>query len=726
MSSGGDADIFIGITVQTDQLAEANQLVIDLTNNLRNLQGTASQVHLQQLGTSFGNISSELAKVKGIISETTPNVTGLTRNMIELSTAGLEFSLPALEKMPGLLSNISRNLGILPSNVKDLWMALGKTVNVGGLIQFGVGIKELGESLGYTDQNLKDFVRNASILREIATKTFGGARLSGKQYEAFITSLAEDAKREVPQIESIMNRMSKAFMGLSAVDKFAIDLEMPKAKVLAHDLGRLGAIQADLTNVTHAMNNAHRLSGPALEQLSQITNLGTEELKANSRAVEDNARKYDMLRDYMRHTRTAIGPLGYAFRDITMQLYWASLGFLFLTMTIIRSEQAQLTAERRANDLAKSYYNIIQLQRDYARTMIEFGANSEEAGKASVQLEMAERDLELQQKSLALAIKSEVLQNLQYYASMIPLTVNTMWLLMTVIGQVRGAYMTLTTEKMRNAIFTMLEAKTTKTASLMQFIDNAAKATGTTVTKASNVVKGKEITLEGIYTAVKTASNYARSIGLGLLTLGIGVAIAYTATTLMMAHAEKEAARQMKEMNIQMEELGSRWGRMSLGAQDASFNIAELNNVVDMTSDVANNATDSLVGLDNTLAGKSVDKSALKAADAMSILNANINRIDTGSAMLKLSEFTGELDSIDEDKRISVDAKVSKDVVTGGIMDNNIANYRMLSNRDTGNRYNVTIIFENVNVRDQNDIDNIAVAIDKKFQHHIHAIGGEV
>ena len=287
----------------------------------------------------------------------------------------------------------------------------------------------------------------------------------------------------------------------------------------------------------------------AMKQLEAATGLSAEALQNFS--IKSNKLNNDMMvmKIYSNNVKAAIGPMGTAFREVTMQLYWASLGFMFYTMTLTRADQSNLTARTNAHNLAKGYYNLAKLQKAAEATKL-YGANSEEARESSVQLKMAQDDLALEQQKLALNYKAQILQQLQGYLSLIPLTVNSMYMAIQAQASLKGMIEASTVSQAINNVETqkgtaaknMLGYSTTKNY-IQTTLDTYAQDANT-ASKYANVIA--TLGLRGAVTSLNQALTVLFS-KMNLVTMGAAGLAAIVGSQIVGAFAEWQSQETMKK-----------------------------------------------------------------------------------------------------------------------------------------------------------------------------------
>jgi hypothetical protein len=446
------------------------------------------------------------------------------------------------------------------------------------------------------------------------------------------------------------------------------------APVLA-GLQRIGQEELRTTTVSTAMANAFRLNDTELGVLANETGLTKESMVKMSTAMEKVNQDSQMQRAYMMGSRAAIGPLGSAFREVTMQIYWAALGFLFLTMTMTRAEQAELKAETNVNNMAKGYYNLDKLQKQVTKSLQEYGAGSEEAKDASANYMMAQKDLELQQHQLALTLKSEVLMGYQQTLSLIPLVVNGAYMLMTIFGSLKGVQSAYNVSVMQGASTQMAASVVNKAATGVKLTEAEATILSAVATKSNSGAKAVDTTVtivnanaqSWLASALGISTFWANALT-AALTLGIGVAISYGASMLMMQLASNEADAELKKMEAQAKATGQSF--IDAGGNAESFAL--------------------------TLSGHSVDTSANKARIAISSLNNELRNL--------------QLNSVPEIKT-NIDTVALKNA--SGKLNGNLGS--------TNN--NININFNGITVREDPDIDTIVNKVYNSLNKEYSAAG---
>lgn len=425
-------------------------------------------------------------------------------------------------------------------------------------------------------------------------------------------------------------------------------------------LGRINTEENRVATTSMLMANAHNLSKGELLALEKVTGLSTATIEKFGRTTKKLNNDMQVMKAYSNASKAAIGPLGTAFREVTMQLYWASLGFMFYTMTLTRASQAELTKITNANNLAKTYYNLNKMQKDLTKTVLEYGYGSEEAREASAQLMMAQKDLEIQQKSLGVSAKMQVMQEMQSYLSAIPLIVNSMYLMVQAQASVRGAMTAATTAtrfntsaKRSNGIQTQLLS--TQTAAN----DAVTKKSASSNILHSISTKMAGTGLIGLVPKIRAATSALSSLASAstIVTMGIGAIASIGIMLAMNTIAEAEATKQMEEMSKEAE-------AMSRVYEEAGGSLEEF-------------------------AKGSIDMTIVTLRDAR-------------SEVVRLTEELNQLKSTKE----------------------NLGSIQLDSNINGNNKASLTINFNNPVVREETDIDDIIDKTNESLYNDYNSSGG--
>jgi hypothetical protein len=321
-----------------------------------------------------------------------------------------------------------------------------------------------------------------------------------------------------------------------------------------YSLEQLGRVEERVNAITQGFINYNRLGAESQKELLGNTSASSERLRAFSQAMTDANDKTHAMQIYHRELTASMGVFGTAFREVTQQVYWAALGFLFLTMTASRLEQAQLTAKQRAQSLADQYYAVAQALKAVNDANLQYGDSSNEAGQATVRYKQAVENLKLQKESLLLAYKNEALQNMQMAATQIPMMVNSIYMAFTAYGALRGVMAaTLGTEalgntvKQRGAIINIQNAATTELMTVSKVKEAIANGQ---VVMSNSILQGSLMALKLTYDMLKQSLHnviFLQGVATFGITTAIGIVASYGATTFLLAQAEEEANRKMQE-----------------------------------------------------------------------------------------------------------------------------------------------------------------------------------
>jgi hypothetical protein len=552
------------------------------------------------------------------------DITGVARKLRDITGMSMSGQLQMLDNVKGFWSGFRKSMfggeettgrmqqftNILNNMAKN---------NYAGTVaeQFA----KAGQNAGYTTEQISGLASEFNVLYAIMQKA-SGKEIAPELKSAAINTIASKFDIKNDEAEKVLNRMAggvfDTFRSKASTKGFEADPMFGNVDPIINDLSKLAQMERDVaisseamkqatklsteglnqlskktefspvqlesysrasqeidnlaesekmaSEATYLMNNAHRLSPELLTTVSSATGITADNLIKYSQSLEKSAKDSQILQVYMRSSRAAIGPLGSAFRDVTMQVYWASLGFLFLTMTMSRAEKAEYTKLQNANSLAKSYYNLSKMQRELNKTVSEYGAGSEEARDASAQFLMAQKDLELQQKQLKIAVKGEVLAGLQAQFSTLPLMVNTIYTVVTAYGALSGMIAASRAGKLADAQIDVLNSSTKRglaistmqTTSVMGY-DTIAKTVNTGATSMNGVAQlllaGKVRQAATAFKTLIATSTMASTA----MTMGIGLIVSLIAYFGIQALAEQETAREMAKLNAETADLSSQY-----------------------------------------------------------------------------------------------------------------------------------------------------------------------
>lgn len=458
------------------------------------------------------------------------------------------------------------------------------------------------EKLGQTSQSTKGSESGAAGSTEYWREILNSVNATGKEFE---------------ELEKSQKKASKPDKSL----RYG-----PDVAPFIRDLDRLNTVAKFNKESLQGIAYGAYLSEDGINALSKATGITVPRLRELGAEFQKAGRNQAMLEAYTRRTRESIGPLGMAFRETTMQLYWASLGFLFFTMTLTRADQAALQKAKTINTLTKSYYNIYKLQKSVTEMEAMYGVNSEEATEATIQLKMAQKDAEIEQKQLANSIKSNILQTMQSVLSLIPLTVNSMYLMVQTFASFKGIMSAGTAGKLYDVQVTQLQ----NAANIQNAVTNnqvaATKGSVTTATATNTMVMGYQtlavqkeqvanIGLISTLRQIATLRNLAIPVIGGLIAIGAALGIN--------AYAAAEAERQTQELTAAARE---QYGAFTQATEGARNYANELNGNGTVSKD-AKAARLEVMALNNEL--NNLDKSAnldIKATGGnVKNLNVNIN-----------------------------------------------------------------------------------------------------
>ena len=529
-------------------------------------------------------------------------------------------------------------------------------------------LDNIGTAAGYGGEGLQKFKDQAYTLRDIFDRVTGFKPVTVESVEKFGDAFNRIDRSSAESADASINKLMaklEAFKTSAIFQGATIPPPSMDVGPLSSKLRELSG-EADQTKVNMlGLANGMRLNEAAMAQLMQRTGLTREEIQIYGKAADSSARSQYMLAEHSKNVKNALGPVGVGFRDVTMQLYWASLGFLFLTMTMLRVEQAAVRTAQKTFSLSQSYYNLIRATRAAKEAQIEYGSGSREAGEAVVSLQMAEQQLELQKKQTALATRQEAIQEMQMTFSTIPLYVNTIWLLWTGYAQLTSGIKTAIAMKVRDSAVTNQGALATMKTVQVKIMEKGVVVASIPVMQVETITRQKGIWATMLDT-VRTwlLANAKQALTTAMIPL-IGIIIAVATSTMVMAIADAQATEAMNKLNAEAESQGNSWGDLANGIDVVNM---ELDDFTSLTIEGAN-ATSIL---SDELAGKSLDKSAIRAAAAMKQLNNSVGGMGMKNATSQLRLFTGLLDAVNTARSVSEISKVSKGLVGLTVVTDNV------------------------------------------------------
>lgn len=639
--STNDVNVTIGFQVETQELQKANDILKEMTMNLEKFNSMKGA--RVETGVSVGAIretANSMLNVKKAVEQTKEPVVTLLDSMNRFA----KMDMTSLDKA---FPDISTKLGINTRDLEKFWDILQFTAPKENLIQVGKSATDAWTALGKGPIEAQLLAEKttlmAAALKEANKEiiTFGERGVKSEGLRAYM-QFASQAGIPKATARSIHKQAVRVMEPESQIPEG----EGQKSKQLTGDYAVLQAALRDLSEeqkkasvVRMALANADKLVGAPMQSLENITRQQGPALAENAQKLRQLGNEYRVFRAYLQGARSILGPFGMAFRDISSQIYWMSLGFLFLSMTMSRAERSHVTMLSRANDLAKSLYNLKQMELDARDATFQYGAGSREAARVSAQLKMAQGDLVIQQKMLAVSIKTEILQSWQQQISLLPVLINTMQLLLTVT-QAAGGFAAAHAEQTRQSTMaSIIDAAAKKSSAVAGIVNAAATNQGT----AANI--GFTGTTPGLLSSLKAmvAGFMTSAIGakflVGALTLGIGAVIAFAASNIMAAKAQQEMEAMLKRINEEAENAADSYGDLGSSIYDVNsivtrFNISitevskNINDIVPPVED----ASDALSGRSLTDAFNDATRSGIAFGKAMeSVGNTKVVYSVTGS-----------------------------------------------------------------------------------------------
>lgn len=602
-------DIYIAIKVDTKQLEEANKLLAEFTTKLNTIKTEASQ------GIKMDASASEMNKLNTAVNMVTDGFHGMSNGltsvfdkMQKLADMSEQDKLAMLNNTK-VLAKFPEKLNMTADAFEDLWKEFSKapTQSNSALVSYLFDLQQADKMSGETAGKVLGLYN--IIGRGLGTQTGDFKQLlageMGNGFESFKLGKKTD---------SITKSLSGMIQGSIIGDMGRLETQMARNSAIAN---RFGEDINQVTSEVRKFGNAHsrteaimigvahytELGTDAQTQLKNTTNLSEEALTKYSAQMTKSNNDMQIMRAYSNEVKAAIGPLGTAFRETTMQLYWASLGMMFYTMTLGRADKARLTSETRANSLAKTYYNLTKLQKQLTEANLQYGSSSEQAAEASVQLAMAENDLKLQKEQLRISAKDEAMQQIQSYLTLIPLTVNSMYMMMQSYGSLRGLVAASTEANVLHAASTQQDSAATNQNTTSKLV-NANVERQLAIANAGGFF-AKMRAAAGTWSLKAATDSLAVSLGTvvtleNLATMGLGFLFALGSTFLMNAYAEDYATKQMEQLNAEAEKSYTSFNKAA-GAAD---------------------------GYSYALTGNTVSKSAIIARKEVSKLNSELGNLN--------------------------------------------------------------------------------------------------
>uniref|UniRef100_A0A6M3XHM1 Uncharacterized protein n=1 Tax=viral metagenome TaxID=1070528 RepID=A0A6M3XHM1_9ZZZZ len=376
--------------------------------------------------------------------------------------------------------------------------------------------------------------------------------------------------------------------------------------------------------------------------MSQLT---TEVTRAQA-PVAVNTERWRAFNTAVREFRMTGGVAGYAFQQLAMQTYWLGIGVMFVSMSFARLATAQNRAQDAIGSLARSMRSLQDAQKNLRTTIIEYGAGSEEARNASMDLIDAQEAQRRSTESLRNMMLQEKIAFISFYLGAIPIGINVLRTLWTGYSTYRGL--------LQEAII----AKTQETAVEVQ--NTAVKGYNMTVTSqgaAVTTVSTGAKTGEAVATGVSTKATIVdigvskawiavKAFGIGILTIGIGALVAFAAATAMTAVITAQVDEQMKKATQSSKDFYGSANRLTGGMGSLSYsNIVYGDTLKDTTSaqeDASkemDRAKESAQDLEDQLGPRSLRGNYLLLLETLGKINEEMNR----SPNIKVSSSTNEI-----------------------------------------------------------------------------------
>jgi len=274
---------------------------------------------------------------------------------------------------------------------------------------------------------------------------------------------------------------------------------------------------------------------------------------STTRALRKMDQEYYVYRSGVRAIQAALGPTAYAVRMLSMQFYWLGIGIMFVAMSYSRLQAAQLKAKQVTLSLARAHRSLEDAQKSLTRSIIEYGAGSEEAVNAAKDFIETEKSLELQRESARQALIQEKTAWVSFYLGAIPIGINILRSAIDIYAVGVGLSKHAAFVKSREASAELLLGKANIVGFFAKVKNFIATKLGIGASNQKALALAREEAGVVTLTGAETGLNIVRGIGLALATMGVGVAISLAAAFAVQSVIMGQVESEMSKLNAESE-----------------------------------------------------------------------------------------------------------------------------------------------------------------------------
>jgi len=339
-----------------------------------------------------------------------------------------------------------------------------------------------------------------------------------------------------------------------AVESYQITLQEAQKIKLQEQV-----INAGVANTMFLLTNYTKIHDETTKQHINTLMGGTEQAEAYARVLQQLAENKKLNIMYNQLASNTMKPLEAITRRLGREFFWSGLGIMFTTMSIARVMNRQRQLHRESNQLAISRINLRRAEKDYRETLLEYGPASDEAREAGYQLRLMELRRTEQLEDLRASTQ-------QYYLSVMMLAFGAFPSFIRTGAMLMDTYKNIKAEQLASILLNKEEA-IAKTLSGQASITQGAKTMQLTLTKhmeagattqatgAKIVDTGATHVLTGAVTTATIATMalvFAKTLLIGLLTMGVGVVVSYAVSMAMANQAMSDFERQSEKLEKEL------------------------------------------------------------------------------------------------------------------------------------------------------------------------------
>jgi hypothetical protein len=553
-----------GIAQEIGRGIKPTQAFSVVANSMKNaLVGTDQQMgYLETLARGAGTNTENLANTFGIL--------GPKALDSGIRLKDLYFEIGAVSDYAQLagvdMNKFYRGLDVSPKGLGDIEKSIGRIDIAASAL--GMNRDQFAKMFPSSVEDIGKNVDSKGILKKSMSELGSIASLSGEKLK-IMTDVADNQGMSLSKLFTFYERNNGALLknvasmemsknGMSQLEQFALDT---------------GIGFDSLNRKTQRTTEEWERMGVGMNTFKQVASMSKMNVADLAEMYPNVAIKMangmDVSTDAMRINQMGTRNLQFAYLALGKQMFWTSLGSMFMMMSWDRITRRQIQTQKEAMGVIRAEISLADAQEAVNDSIINYGINSEQAIKASRNFKLQQYELQLQNKIISEGFRETAMAQAMAISSSMGQIIGMGMQFLGIQQEMALGQRMLTIAKGLgigvDVAATSIESKGLKETTMLTYLKKSAVDTESNAIKERIVLKELEAGVDST-AGVGTLAKVAPSL-LGTLSGGAVLGIIATAviTVGSLVYAWWSAGEQQKEFNKEQAKMRKELGLTAVG-----------------------------------------------------------------------------------------------------------------------------------------------------------------